>query len=143
VVEVERGMDWKHLLAYITGSVDEDLLLRNAYLITENRLLRQQIPGHMRRIVLPRQSPHPNAYVELWVRSVKEDALSGLILCGERFLRRALQGYVIHYHHERHHQGQRTVILMPTAHHHARADGPVHCRKRLGGLLKYYHGEAA
>jgi hypothetical protein len=24
-------MDWKHLLAYITGSVDEELLLRNEY----------------------------------------------------------------------------------------------------------------
>jgi hypothetical protein len=24
-------MDWKHLLAYITGSVDQELLLRNEY----------------------------------------------------------------------------------------------------------------
>jgi hypothetical protein len=24
-------MDWKHLLAYITGTVDQALLLRNAY----------------------------------------------------------------------------------------------------------------
>jgi len=30
-------MDWKALLAYITGSVDQELLLRNAYLATENR----------------------------------------------------------------------------------------------------------
>ena len=36
-------MDWKHLLAYITGSVDEELWLRNEYLVTENRILRQQI----------------------------------------------------------------------------------------------------
>jgi putative transposase len=36
-------MDWKHLLAYITGSVDEELLLRNEYLVTENRILRQQV----------------------------------------------------------------------------------------------------
>ena len=28
-------MDWKQLLAYITGSVDEELLLRNEYLVTE------------------------------------------------------------------------------------------------------------
>ena len=32
-------MDWKHLLAYITGTVDQALLLRNAYLVTENRIL--------------------------------------------------------------------------------------------------------
>jgi homeodomain-containing protein len=47
-VEVERGMDWKQLLAYITGSVDQGLLLRNEYLIAENRILRQQIPGRVR-----------------------------------------------------------------------------------------------
>jgi putative transposase len=40
-------MDWKHLLAYITGSVDQELLLRNEYLVTENRLLRGQIKGRV------------------------------------------------------------------------------------------------
>jgi putative transposase len=35
-------MDWKHLLAYIRGTVDQELLLRNAYLVTENRILRNQ-----------------------------------------------------------------------------------------------------
>jgi hypothetical protein len=33
-------MDWTHLLAYITGTVDQELLLRNEYLVTENRVLR-------------------------------------------------------------------------------------------------------
>ena len=41
-------MDWKKLLAYISGSVDEDLLLRNEYLVTENRILRAQIKGRLR-----------------------------------------------------------------------------------------------
>jgi putative transposase len=41
-------MDWKHLLAYITGTVDQALLLRNAYLVTENRLLRNQLQGRVR-----------------------------------------------------------------------------------------------
>jgi putative transposase len=41
-------MDWKTLLAYITGSVDQELLLRNEYLVTENRLLRNQIQGRVR-----------------------------------------------------------------------------------------------
>jgi transposase InsO family protein len=44
---MERRMDWKQLLAYITGSVDQELLLRNEYLVTENRLLRQQITGRI------------------------------------------------------------------------------------------------
>ena len=41
-------MDWKTLLAYITSSVDQEFLLRNEYLVTGNRLLRQQFAGHMR-----------------------------------------------------------------------------------------------
>ena len=39
----DRGMDWKKLLGSITKSVDEELRLRNAYLVAENRILRQQI----------------------------------------------------------------------------------------------------
>ena len=41
-------MDWKHLLAYITGTVDQELLLRNEYFVTENRMLRNQIKGRIR-----------------------------------------------------------------------------------------------
>src|SRR5919198_1399552 len=41
-------MDWKTLLAYITGTVDQALLLRNEYLVTENRILRQQLRGRVR-----------------------------------------------------------------------------------------------
>src|SRR5262245_59872272 len=43
-----EGMDWKHLLASITGTVDQALLLRNEYLVTENRILRHQITGRVR-----------------------------------------------------------------------------------------------
>src|SRR6266566_5308009 len=42
-----RGMNWKKLLGSITESVDEELRLRNAYLISENRILRQQISGRV------------------------------------------------------------------------------------------------
>jgi putative transposase len=41
-------MDWKTLLAYITGTVDQELLLRNEYLVTENRILRHQLKGRVR-----------------------------------------------------------------------------------------------
>jgi len=40
-------MDWKKLLGSITESVDEELRLRNAYLVTENRILRHQITGRV------------------------------------------------------------------------------------------------
>ena len=41
------GMDWPRLLAYITGTVDQELLLRNEYLAAENRILRAQINGRL------------------------------------------------------------------------------------------------
>ena len=40
-------MNWKTMLAYVTGSVDEKLLQRNEYLVAENRILRTQIPGRV------------------------------------------------------------------------------------------------
>jgi putative transposase len=40
-------MNWKTLLAYITRSVDQELLLRNEFLVTENRILRNRIQGRV------------------------------------------------------------------------------------------------
>jgi hypothetical protein len=47
-VEVGRHIDWKQLLVYFTGLADQELLVRNEYLLTENRLLRQQIASRVR-----------------------------------------------------------------------------------------------
>ena len=41
-------MDWRRVLAYITGTVDEELLLRNEYLAAENRILSEQLQGRLR-----------------------------------------------------------------------------------------------
>ena len=40
-------MDWKTLLAWITGSVEEHILLRNEYLAAENAIFRNQITGRL------------------------------------------------------------------------------------------------
>ena len=93
-------------------------------------------------LVLPASSPNLNAFAERWVRSVKEECLSKVIVFGERSLRRAQSTYVDHFHVERNHQGKGNVLLFPLATAQQR-DGPVKCRERLGGLLRYYHREAA
>jgi len=95
------------------------------------------------RVVLPPRSPNLNAYAERWVRSVKEECLSRLILCGEASLRHTLTQYVAHFHHERHHQGKGKALLFPTVSPDAKRAGPIQCHERLGGLLKYYTHEAA
>jgi transposase InsO family protein len=94
------------------------------------------------RVPLPPRSPNLNAYAERWVRSVKDEALSRLILFGERSLWHTLQQYENHSHLECPHQDRGNVLLMPAA-HSAKRDGPLHCRQRLGGLLKYYDRDAA
>jgi len=40
-------MVWARMLAYITGTVDQELLLRNEYLAAENRILKAQIKGRV------------------------------------------------------------------------------------------------
>ena len=41
-------MGLETMLAYITRAVDEELQQRNEYLVTENRILRNQIQGRLR-----------------------------------------------------------------------------------------------
>src|SRR3981081_2479750 len=48
--------------------------------------------GQVETLALPARSPNLNAYAERWVRSVKEECLSKLILFGERSLRRRPSG---------------------------------------------------
>ena len=50
-------MDWKTLLGYISGSVDEELLLRNEYLVAENRILRNQVKGRIQLNDTERRTP--------------------------------------------------------------------------------------
>ena len=40
-------MDWPRLLAYITGTVGEKLLVRNEYLAAENRIFKAQIKDRL------------------------------------------------------------------------------------------------
>jgi transposase InsO family protein len=97
----------------------------------------------VKRVPLPPRSPDLNAYAERWVRSIKEEALSRVILFGERSLRHTLTEYVAHYHAERPHQGKGNVVLFPGSSNNRQTDRPIQCRERLGGLLKYYDREAA
>ena len=90
---------------------------------------------------LPPRSPNLNSQAERWVRSVKDECLSKLILFGEPALRTTLRAYLDHFHGERNHQGKDNLLLFPT--HEIPSEGVVRCRERLGGLLKFYHRAAA
>jgi transposase InsO family protein len=97
----------------------------------------------VKRVPLPPRSPNLDAFAERWVRSVKSEALSKLILFGERSLRHTLTQYTNHFHQERPHQGIRNRIPFPEGQPANDREGPIHCRERLGGLLKFYDRKAA
>jgi hypothetical protein len=83
----------------------------------------------------PRQAPNCNAYAERFVLSIKSECLNRMMFFGESSLRRAVADYLDHYHTERPHQGIGNEVIEAAQHE---AGEQVHCRERLGGLLKHY-----
>ena len=89
-------------------------------------------------LTLPPRSPNLNAFAERWVRSVKQECLSNLILFGESSLRRVLTEFLEYYHTERNHQGKGNVLLFPSSPLQPDIRSAVERRQRLGGLLNHY-----
>ena len=84
----------------------------------------------------------PNAFVERFVLSIKSECLDKIVPLGETHLRWAVKEYIQHYHAERPHQGLDGALIEGAG----RADlteGAVRCRDRVGGLLRFYHRQAA
>jgi transposase InsO family protein len=96
----------------------------------------------VKTVKLPAQSPNLNAYAERFVRSIKYECLNKMVLLGENHLRTVVRDYVAHYHLERNHQGLDNELIIP-AQEISRSEGRIQCRERLGGMLRYYHREAA
>jgi transposase InsO family protein len=93
-------------------------------------------------VVLPPRNPNLNAHCERFIRSIKEEALNRMIVIGEASLRHVIRSYLAHYHTERNHQGLDNQLIEPAVEVGGQA-GHVVRQKRLGGLLSYYHREAA
>ena len=91
---------------------------------------------------LPARSPNLNAFAERFVRSIKSECLAKVIPLGEAHLRTLVREYVEHYHEERTHQGIGNVIPFPRGSPQT-ARGAVKRRERLGGILSFYHWDAA
>lgn len=80
-----------------------------------------------------------NAYAERFVRSIRQECLSRIILFGKGLLRRAIDKYLAHYSTERNHQGIGHELIdgEPSS-----RQGRVECSERLGGQLKHYRRAA-
>jgi len=100
--------------------------------------------GGVKCLRLPARSPNLNAFAERWVRSVREECLSKLILFGEGSLTRALNQFQEHCLFERNHQGKGNILLFPKGDQLPTSYGPsIESLQRLGGLLRYYYRPAA
>src|SRR5215469_4659355 len=136
--------DWMEQVARNATMQDTGYLNGSRYLLHDRdqkfcREFREALAaGGVKCLPLPARSPNLNARAERWVRSIKEECLSKLILFGEKSLQRVVSNYLAHYHQERNHQGKGNLLLFPVAVAEASSRSAIRCRERLGGLLKYY-----
>src|SRR5262249_11138907 len=137
--------EWMEQMARNVTMEDAGFLIQKRYLLHDRdskycSSFREVIEaGGVKPLALPPRSPNLNAYAERWVRSVKEECLTKLILLGEGSLRLALKHYETHYHQERNHQGKDNRLLFPLRAPAVLGERDnIRCRERLGGLLKYY-----
>ena len=148
--------DWMQQVARnLTDAVD-GFLRDTRYLITDRDPLFTDAFRHLlqdsgvKSVRLPARSPDLNPFAERFVLSIKSECLNRLIPLSESHLRMAISAYVTHYHQERNHQGLGNELIDPQPVAAADADlaeaeelGPVKCRERQGGLLRYYYRDAA
>ena len=114
--------------------LDRDPLYTAAF----RRLLRD---SGVKPLLLPAWSPNLNAFAERFVGSATSECLERIVPLGEGHLRAAVRAFVQHYHEERPHQGLGNELIAPKT--TLIRTGPVTCRARLGGVLKFYYREAA
>jgi transposase InsO family protein len=138
---------WMNQVARNLTDIESGFLARTRHLIHDRDPLftvqfgRILESSGVRPVRLPARSPNLNAYAERFDRSIKSECLAQIIPLGERHLRRSVSEYIEHYHRERNHQGLGNELIERSPSHCAN-DGPVECRERLGGVLRYYRRAA-
>jgi len=137
--------EWMGQIARNVVDEDSGYLNRHRYVLHDRdtkfcaEFRRTLEAGGVKCLQLPRRSPNLNAFAERWVRSVKQECLSKLMLFGEASLRRGLTEFLAHYHSERNHQGKGNILLFPAKSKlQAGLESTVRRQQRLGGLLNYY-----
>jgi transposase InsO family protein len=92
-------------------------------------------------IHLPYRAPNANAFAERWIRTVREECLDKVLIINERHLHQVMKDYIVHYNHQRPHQGidQQTPIPFLTPDSHDKV-----CRQDVvGGIIHEYYQKAA
>jgi putative transposase len=141
------GAWMKQVAKNLTDSID-GFLNDSRYLLMDRdtkysegfcQILKQE---NIQCVRLPPKSPNLNAHLERFLRSIKSEALDRMIFFGGDSLRRTTHSFLEHYHRERNHQGLGNQLIDP-GEGVRQAHGEILCHERLGGILRYYHRQAA
>jgi putative transposase len=139
---------WLKQIARNLTAADDGFLCGKRYLLMDRdtkftaafrQILSEAGTGPVR---LPPRSPNLNAHIERFWRSLREECTDRMIFFGEAMLRRSVLEFVQQYHGERNHQGLGNRLIEPPKEVGQRS-GDVHCRERVGGLLRYYYRHVA
>jgi transposase InsO family protein len=147
IVRCPEGVWMEQVARNLLDAVD-GFLVGKRYLIVDRDPLytlefREAIErGGVEVIRLPPSSPNLNAFAERFVLSIRSECLDRIVPLGEGHLRRCVFEYMQHYHLERNHQGLGNDLIEDTP-GPANTNGRVERRERLGGVLNFYHREAA
>jgi putative transposase len=139
---------WMSQVARNLSDAAEGFLIGKRYLIHDRdplftaEFLKTIRTSGIESVKLPARSPNLNAHAERFVRTIKECCLERMILFGEGSLRKAIHEFVMHYHHERNHQGLGNRLIMREE-SCADQTGAIQRRQRLGGMLNFYYRQAA
>jgi putative transposase len=150
-IRVDPDGNWaKNVARCLVDPIDG--FLRNAkYLIYDRDPLFNKAWSTMLKngggkcVATPAKSQNCNPHAERFVRTVREECLNKFVIFGESHLRHLLSEFKRHYNCERYHQGLggKLLIAKVSVHSDNGGDGVINVRSRFGGILNFYHREAA
>jgi transposase InsO family protein len=147
-ITMGAGSEWmKQVARNLTDAVDGFLIGKRYLLMDRDASFRAEFREVLKRagvepVRLPPKAPNCNPHIERFMLSLKSERLDKMVLFGQGSLNRATREYLDHYHRERNHQGLDGKIINagPEV---GRVVGKIKSSERLGGILRYYHREAA
>jgi putative transposase len=150
-IGVNPDGEWMRQMARNRTDRVDGFLLEAKYLIHDrDRLFTEAFEAILRErgvecVKIPTQSPNCSPHAERFGKTIRYECLNHLVFFGERHLRYVVKELMAHYHAERFHQGVGgQLIQRPVGPGNQNGSkGKVVCRSRLGGLLNFYHREAA
>jgi putative transposase len=96
-----------------------------------------------RVIQIPHRAPNANAFAESFIGTIKRECLDFFVCFSRSQLDYILRTWVRHYNVERPHRGRGIGNNVLQVDFRPARDGPIRCRRQLGGIITSYKREAA